>query len=393
MAARRDPTLAVYMLVMVATASAAALAPLLPSLRRDLHLSGLETASIVTVTTGALLLVSMPIGVMADRFGAQRLVKAAALLSIVGLLGAGIADGYLVLLASATLFGIAYGIIWTAGPAMLVSGPAAAKAMGRTIAFSGIGLLVGPVTAGLLVDIGGRRAAFFALAALSLVPLVMLARAREVETPEPAAKPLARLRQLSFSDRDLVAALATVGVLGAASGVTTLAVPLALSADGYSELAIGAIFSASAVLWIGMAWIAGQVDPRHIAPRVVGGGLMILGFAWALPVASVGAVAVACCILLSAGFRAPLNSFTYILGRNSATAVASGTGAIVGLINLTWGLAAVTTPLAVGVLLGLGQTRVPFALVSVPALAAGIVLLRCKRGSPSTGVPVETATA
>ena len=138
----------------------------------------LETALLLSTTTFAMVVVTLPLGRLADRVGARPLVACAGGFVVLGSIVMALAGGLPTLLAGRALIGIANGIIWTAG-VMLAGAPGRpAGATGRAIAAGGAGLLVGPVLAGLLADRVGTWAPFAAGAALALPVTIVFALQR-----------------------------------------------------------------------------------------------------------------------------------------------------------------------------------------------------------------------
>src|SRR5712691_2036436 len=126
----------VYALVFAAGMVQSALAPLGPVYAAELGLTRVQVGALFAAASVAMLVVTLPIGVIADRLGARRLTVAAALLVGLSALGQGLARDFWLLLGARALFGVAFGAVWTAGLAFLAEGGAAAEghsALGATI--------------------------------------------------------------------------------------------------------------------------------------------------------------------------------------------------------------------------------------------------------------------
>src|SRR3954453_2867601 len=154
-------------MIFVSVVADVAVVPLLPTLTREHGLSPLDTALLLSTTTFAMVVVTLPLGRLADRVGARPLVACAGGFVVLGSIVLALAHGLPALLAGRTLIGVANGIIWTAG--VRTAGPPGrpAGATGRAIAAGGTGLLVGPVLAGLLADRVAAWAPFAAGAGLA----------------------------------------------------------------------------------------------------------------------------------------------------------------------------------------------------------------------------------
>ena len=69
------------------------------------------------------------------------------------------------------------------------------------------------------------------------------------------------------------------------------------------------------------------------------------------------------------GGRAGLNTFSYLLAGSGAASAGAGRGAVIGLVNLSWGVAAVIGPLAASAAHGHIDERMPFGIVAALCLA------------------------
>jgi MFS family permease len=170
------------------------------------------------------------------------------------------------------------------------------------------------------------------------------------------------------------AMLATV-LLGFVGGMGNLLGALRLSENGLSPSGIGLLFSLGALVWIGVAPLAGRMGEQrsHVALTAFGCGL--LGVAWLVPVADRSTVAIAAFLLASAAGRAGLNTFSYLLAGSGAASSGAGRGAVIGLVNLSWGVAAVIGPLAASVAHGHVDERIPFGVIAALCLAVATVML------------------
>ena len=248
--------LSLYAMIFVSVVADVAVVPLLPTLTREHGLSSLDTALLLSTTTFAMVVITLPLGRLADRVGARPLVACAGGFVVLGSIVLALASGLPALLAGRTLIGIANGIIWTAG-VMIAGAPGGpAGATGRAIAAGGTGLLVGPVLAGLLADRIGTWAPFAAGAALALPVTVFFAlqRSAPVERPAPAAEPAARG---AHRNRIVVYAMLATVLLGFVGGMGNLLGTLRLSENGLSPSGIGVLFSIGALVWIVVAPLAG----------------------------------------------------------------------------------------------------------------------------------------
>lgn len=372
--------LSLYAMIFVSVVADVAVVPLLPTLTRQHGLSSLETALLLSTTTFAMVVVTLPLGRLADRVGARPLVACAGAFVVLGSVVLALASSLPELLAGRTLIGIANGIIWTAG-VMIAGAPGRpAGATGRAIAAGGTGLLVGPVLAGVLADRIGTWAPFAAGGALAL-PVTLLFALQRAEPAAERATPAPRPASPGAAHRNrmvVYAMLATV-LLGFVGGMGNLLGSLRLSENGLSPSGIGVLFSVGALVWIVVAPLAGRLGEQRSHVALTAFGCAVLGGAWLVPVADRSTTAIAAFLLASMAGRAGLNTFSYLLAGSGAESSGAGRGAVIGLVNLSWGVAAVIGPLAASAAHGNIDDRVPFGVIAVLCLAVAALLFSERR--------------
>ena len=201
------------------------------------------------------ILLALPAGRLADRHGYHRPLRVAVALSVGGgllaLLSTGLAQGEFILLcAAATLTGAGsnVGLITI----QRTAGRTARDATGLRRVFSWLGVapalsnVVGPVLAGVLIDLGGFPAAF---AAMALLPLASLWWARRVphETPPPRSAGQPRHSSWELLHTPGLRRLLMVNwLLSASWDVHTFVVPILGHERGFSASAIGTVLGAFA---------------------------------------------------------------------------------------------------------------------------------------------------
>src|SRR5438105_12448986 len=105
--AMRRPVVAfLYLAILAGEAMWNAIVPLLPAFSERFSLSKVEAGVLLASTSLAILVVSIPAGVMGERFGARRLTLLAVALMAIADLGQGLAGSFAALLAARTTFGI-----------------------------------------------------------------------------------------------------------------------------------------------------------------------------------------------------------------------------------------------------------------------------------------------
>src|SRR5687767_3871492 len=89
-----------------------AIIPLIPEYTEQFDLSVFNAGVLVGIPAVAMLVLSLPVGMLSDRVGARTVTIAASALLTVSALGQALASSYAVLLASWGLFGITSAIIY-----------------------------------------------------------------------------------------------------------------------------------------------------------------------------------------------------------------------------------------------------------------------------------------
>ncbi len=153
-------------LVLVSAAAQFALVPVMPVYARRFGLSGFEQGMLLGATGLATLVVSVPAGAMADRFGPRRVTLAAGVLMAVATAAQALAGGFPLLLAARLAFGAGYGMVWTAGLCWLAGAAAGGPpALGGSVAAAGVGGVAGPAASGALAQHAGLGLPLLATAA------------------------------------------------------------------------------------------------------------------------------------------------------------------------------------------------------------------------------------
>jgi len=149
----RRLSISVYVLVALAELIHWAIVPLIPDFAARFSLSDVESGALIAATGLATLVVSLPAGLLADRLGARRLTLLAGWTMAAAAFGQALAPTYAVLLGSRVVFGLGFGIVWTAGLAWLSAATAGDRpppALGTTVTTAGVGIVVAPGFAGLV---------------------------------------------------------------------------------------------------------------------------------------------------------------------------------------------------------------------------------------------------
>jgi MFS family permease len=390
----------IWALFFVSGVAQTAIVPLLPRMSVHYGLSSSEAALVLALPGLAMLAVSLPAGVLADRFGARRVTLTAGVLLVLACIAQAV-PSLPVLLAGRIAFGLSFGVLWTAGAAWLTALGEGAGQVGPAVILSSVGTMVGPALGGLLAHGSSPTLPFASIAIGAVVVSAALAAApgRRVapapghhaaqdtppvgDAPRAPARTPAPLRKLLGQARQIrvASAASSLVVAGALSGVTQLLISSGLHADGVSQGTIGLTFSACALGYILSSAAFVRLGPRahtlQINALVTGLGAIALipALVGGSPVVLIGA------LMLTAAPRGVISVLAYALPGNAG-------GSVFGLLNGAWGAASVLMPLTAGALVQHDGARAGYLAVIVPALAVTLGLwLALPRGERSLALP------
>ncbi len=381
----RSATLPFYAVAFLSEVVWMAIVPLAPGYADRLALSPVETGAVLAAAGFATLVVSLPIGVLADRIGTRRVTLASALLVAASCVGQAAAVDFWSLLVARAVFGVALGAIWTAGLAWvagIASNRERPSALGVPVTVAGVGITVGPAFAGLTASGLGVRAPFVVLAAAAALAALALARAGGEETPF-RHEPLRAVLVGAGRDRIVLASCVVMVLIGMLNGGVNLLAPLGLERNGLSAGATGVVFSASSVVFVLVSVVLTRSGARVVSLRVVGLGALLYGATTLLAVADTSTAAIVAFMLLRAPFWATISTLSYPLGARGAARADLGRGAVMGLLNLVWGLSSTLGPILAGATAEAAGYRWAFAALVLLAGAVGAWLLLA--GEPEPG--------
>src|SRR5258708_14968406 len=145
--------------------------PVRPAYAHRFGLSGLQQGMVLGATGLACLDVCMPSGALSDRLGARRLTLWAGLLMAIAMFAQSLASNFPALLGTRLVFGIGFGVVWTAGLSWIAGNVPAGSGLGGSVASAGVGGGVGPAASGTVVPAFGLPLPLRATAAaFSLLP-------------------------------------------------------------------------------------------------------------------------------------------------------------------------------------------------------------------------------
>ena len=211
----------------------------------------------------------LPFGSLADRRGRKRLFVAGTALFAVTSLATAAAPTMAVLLAIRAVQGAAGAMCTASGIAILTNEfrePAARKAaFGVLGSIVGLGLVLGAVAGGPLVDVVGWRVGLVAHVPLALVALRCAGPIVESRGPSGPA--------------DVPGALASAGMLGFAIAYGTIAPTQRWASAGSIALLVGAMTSGVAFFWLETSSAAPMIDLHMFRERAfAGASLLALSF-------------------------------------------------------------------------------------------------------------------
>jgi len=370
--------LPIYALIFVAEILLQALVPLTPTFTDRFSLTKVEAGALFAAASIASVVVSIPVGLLADRIGARRVTVAAALLLATSSIGQGLAGGFWLLLVSRASFGVAFGMIWTAGLAWLSDSTPSARragALASCMTVAGAGAVAGPTFAGVLADRFGVATPFIIAAAVSAVIAALLLRITPGQSSARERTDLLAAARAARRDRWILGGVAIMAFTGIVASAVNLLVPLRLGENGLSASTIGLAFSAAACVFTILSAALVRLGSRAVSVKAAGVAVLFLGGALILPLVSMSTPALVSFILLRTPAFAVLFTIVYPLGGAGAHRAGIGRGAVMAFLNVAWGVATLIGPLAGGALAQAFGERFTYGLLAGSCLAAGVFVL------------------
>jgi MFS family permease len=363
-------------IVFVDTVFFAVIAPLLPSLAHELHLSKLSAGILTGAVAAGTLLGSIPGGVFAARAGS----RPAMLVGLTMLGGAtvvfGLANNIVLLDVARFVQGFGGAYTWSGSFEWLIAeAPVERRGsyIGLTVAAAGAGALVGPLV-GTVAHALGRDVVFTVLAAVPFGLALVVSRYKSssgtpvVDTASVAA---------TFTFRPMIAAMWLLLLVGGAQALLTVLAPLRMAAVGGAAAAIGAAFLASAGLESLASILGGRVLDRRgpLLPLEVG---LISGVVLLPCVVAAGTPFVLGAVITLLGVAAGL-MWAPAIGTMSDEAEHRGIsqGVSFAMVNLSWAVGQMVGAWGGGAIAQAAGDTVAFACVAALwALTAAAVAIR-----------------
>ena len=249
-------------IVFVDTMFYAAIAPLLPDLANQLHLSKLSAGAMTAAYPAGTLIGSLPGGMLAARYGPKVAVIAGLTLLAGSTLAFGFLDSAAALDAARFAEGLGGACSWAGGLAWIVAeapvarrGELIGSALGAAIG----GALFGPLI-GTIATAVGRAPTFSGVVAISAVLIV---QARRLPSPPFGTDQGVRDALAALRDRPIALGMWLVALPALASGIVNVLGPLRLHRFGASAAAIGATFLVAAAVEAMLSPAIGGLSDRR----------------------------------------------------------------------------------------------------------------------------------
>jgi MFS family permease len=394
---RRDPgvrrlVLLVYALLFLSMTVDAVLPPLLHDLSTRYSLSTVAAGLLLAMPWLAMFVCAFPSGMLTDRFGPPPIALAASFVIAASCFAQAAASGFWTLLGGRALFGVGFGLAWTAGIAWLSELPVSrASTVGGTTVAAALGTIVGPALGGSLAGWYGVRAPFLVVGCAGVLLTGLLLPHRRVAVLNRQGSPLpaaVRAMRSSLREQWVLAAVVLVLLSGVGTRSVLLLVPLHLGSNGLSAASIGWIISVGSLIFLLVSAATARIGDLAVTPRNAAFGLVVAGIVFLLPIASLATVPLVVFMYLRWITAAPLATITYPLAVNGAERAALQQGAVIGLVNGVWSLSSSLGPIIVAALAQWVGTRGAFASVCVGFVTAGLALLLSQARAPE-GEPVQ----
>jgi MFS transporter, DHA1 family, solute carrier family 18 (vesicular amine transporter), member 1/2 len=299
-----------------------------------------------------LLAVSIPMGAISDRIGRKRPMVLATVILALSTLWFGFADSLPMLFGARMLQGVADGMTWVVGFALIADlyGPEQrGRIMGLVMSATSLGVIVGPSIGGWLYELGGIRFPFLVVSAVAVFNTALFLLTTIETRAHSVGVPMRRV----LSHRTILMCAVTA-VAGSAT-VTMLepVLPLVLNARfGFGPAQIGILFGMAAAASSVLHPVYGRLSDRWGGRRLMLMGLVLAALLLPMMNMAVGwRSAAASMIGLSAVVSLMITpSLTYMAEATSSAGFGSF-GVVYGLYNVAWAVGLMVGPMAGGILL------------------------------------------
>jgi MFS family permease len=364
----RHLVLLVSAVVFVDTSFYAVIAPLLPTLAHELHLSKLSAGVLTASYALGTLVGSVPGGVLVARAGPKAAVMTGLALLAASTIAFALLNDARALDAARFVEGVGGACTWAGGLAWIVTEVSTDRRgalIGRAIAAAIAGALFGPVI-GALATVVGRVPAFsvVAIAALALLAATARLPAQRASSDQGASHLLAALRRRTIALGAWLVALPAV-----VSGAITVLGSLRLHSFGAGAAAIAATFLAAAAVEAVVSPASGRISDRRgraLPLRLGLAATAVLLACFGLPHVVLGLAVLIVAIDAALGFFwAPAMAML----SEAADAQGLNQGLAAALMNLAWAIGQVVGSGAGGAIAKVAGDLVPMAIAAAMCVA------------------------
>lgn len=310
--AYRRTTLALFVAGLTTFGSMYSTQAVLPELTRVFGSAPATSALAVSVTTGLLALIIIPVSALSERFGRTRVMTASAVLAVLLGLAIPLSPSLPVLLGLRALQGVALAGVPAVAMAYLaeeVDGRDLGGAMGRYVAGTTIGGLLGRVVTAVGLDVLPWRGAMEVFAVLAAVLTVVMIRslpASRFHTPAPISVSTTVRGMAGHVRRPALAVLFVLAFLlmgGFVSVYNFLGFRLLAAPFGFSAGVVGLVF----LIYLAGTWssgAAGRLADRIGRRRVLLAAIAAMGIGLLITLPDTVPTVLLGAVVLTAGFFA-----------------------------------------------------------------------------------------
>jgi MFS family permease len=377
--AMRRSALAILAFLFVAELTLYAILPIVPLYVDALGLSKLQAGAVLSAAPFAVVVSSIPCGLLSDRLGARRATLMASVIMVCSSLLQAFAGTFEAVLVARLLFGLGSAVAWTAAVSWVSdvsTDESRASTVGATVTAAGAGSLAGPVLAGFTAQHFSIEAAFLVVAGLTALVTVGLLLVDEGIPHEIEATSLRTVADVVMHSRLILSALVMMFVAGFVDGVVNLLAPLELSADGLSPGPIGLVFSVAAAIFIAASAAVSRRGRWASSPRAAGAACLVQAVTMVPVLISVAAAPVIFLVLA----RAPASAVVYTIAMPVAIIAGRrhgiGTATVAGVVGMFWGFASMISSPIAGLIADATGDAVAYGLSAAFLAVAGLWLLR-----------------
>jgi MFS family permease len=374
----RRLVLVVGAVVFVDTMFYAAIAPLLPGLAHELHLSRLSAGVMTGSYPVGTLLGSLPAGMLAVRLGPKRTVGVGLTLLAFSTVAFGFLDSAPALDAARFVEGVGGACLWAGGLTWIIAAAAPERRGGLIGGALGAGIagaLFGPVI-GTIAGAIGRGPAFSAVVVIALALIVL---ASSLPSPVPESDQGLRHVAGALRSKRVLAGMWLVALPALASGALNVLGPLRLHRFGAVTAAIGATYLVGAGVEAAVSPVIGRLSDRRgrllpVRAGLVAAGILIAAFTLPTTALELAVLLVAIDAALGA-FWAPAMA----LLSDAAETRGLEQGLAAALINLAWAGGQTTGSSAGGAVAKAAGDALPMLIVAGLCAATLLALVRRSR--------------